>query len=762
MFYYNILEQAEKANQCKKQSQPVVCNVAEILYQSVVVLYVFKASLDTTLFYISWPTEYFKILRLLACIVIFLKIGSMQSYGRSKWIMGILTFVMFRNSWISTGYDFLLDTALLLIGAMGISYKKILKAGFWANFFVLLLAMFGSFTGSISDLVYLESDQFKHSFGIVYPTDFATHITFLFLIGWVLYGEAREFLSCLCALGLCIYVYYYTNSKCSTIVLLLSIISIFYIWGTEKYRKHTPTVRYLSKHIDISLTYAFFICAFIMISLTLLYDTENVILSKLDALLSWRLRLGRNAIDEYGISLFGKAFPQIGLGGTTAWSWTLEYNFVDSSYVLILVRYGLTILLIVCIYAVYMGRKALKHEQRRLLIATALVSVHSMIEHHFMEVEYNLFLLLPLAAYDTHAGDKKKRAVLFCNKKSTYAFMLCVSILATILFPRFVTYMKTIVDILRFDSRENRIYFIMVIAGCILWICLFARFMAKIIIAYISKIPRSRFAFGGMASLLFVFLVAFSKGETIIRQGQNEYSEFLESDRIVVEALLSDDPSEKLYIDHVPELYRREFSGISNKVLAAEGLATKKDSTVITRDEGELRALISAGYEYGKLPSGHAVYTNSESAKEILKEAGVDLTKHYSRQRFVNLQNAASQNGLRTTENGTLLLSGPAESLQHGPGITIYKGTLQICYKLHLISNISMEDNVATAIISSDGGLHIWKEENIPFTDFDKNGNCVYTLERRLVFDCPNVEFRLSVPDGVVLEVLEISFKKIE
>ena len=85
--------------------------------------------------------------------------------------------------------------------------------------------------------------------------------------------------------------------------------------------------------------------------------------------------------NKYGIKLFGTAFDMIGGGNETIIR--PGYNFVDSSFCMILVRYGWIVLLAVFLIYFIVERKALKAGDRKLMVAFALISVHSAIEHHY-------------------------------------------------------------------------------------------------------------------------------------------------------------------------------------------------------------------------------------------------------------------------------------------------------------------------------------------------------------------------------------------
>lgn len=743
--------------------------ITELLYLIIVALYVMKQSFDGTLFYMPWPQNYEYILRIAACAVIFIRLGYTNAYSGSEWFICILTGTAFGFSWISTGYDFLLDIALLTAGAVGISYRKILKAGFWTVLYVLLLAMLGSFAGCIPDLVYRQAGaMIRHSFGIVYPTDFAAHVAFLVLAGWVLYGGTCAPLFACCALGLAVFTYYYCRAKCSVIILVLCALSMIYVSLTEKYSGKSRLLNLFSRWTDNALTWVMTACAVMIICLAYFYNNSNAWAEAFNRLLNNRLLLGRQAMNDYGITWFGTAFDQIGYGGGTVWSSTQihNYNFVDSSYVLILVRYGAASLLALCARYVWMEKKALRNGCRRLAFAAALVAAHSVIEHHLPEICYNLFLILPFADFMQDAKTEQVRASKHF-RIIIYAVALTAGGALALVLPGAVTYLKTIVGLLQWDAPENRLKFIGVVTVGLSAVCLILRILMRIIIDAAGNKSSGRVLFTAkqLLTLGFAFTLLLSEFlyfERTIRQGRQEYAHVLAADSSVIgEITASKETTDVLYIDVLPELYMREFDGIRHMVISAEGLAPRAGTTLITADEGELRTLLEAGYAYGTLPSGNAVYTNSGSARKILEREGIALTGYYSKEKNIDLAETALLNNVTLTERNTLRLDGYEKSLWHGLGVSLYCGTLRVEYKLRLLDCTVSEGAVAIVRISSDWGATVWNQMDIAMEDFDENKECSYVVYTNLVIDCSNMEFLLIVPDGVQMEIEEIKYQKI-
>ncbi len=743
--------------------------ISETLYLAVVALYILKEFLSGTLFNIPWPKYYDCVLRVLMCGVLLLRLKYIFSYAKYDWLICILTCSMFLLSWKSTGYSFLLDTALLSMGAAGIQGGKIIKTGFWTCLDALMITVMGSILGCIPDRIYCDSNQLRHSFGIVYPTDFSAHVTFLALTGWALYGGIRIFPSLLGMASLAAFVYFFCDAKCSTIVLLLAFFAVLY-WGlTEKYKEKSRAADWLIKWGNQFLVWVFLFCAVLMCGLSFFYSPTNTWMTHIDALLSTRLNLGHMAIEKYGVKLFGTAFEQIGFGGGTAWSWALEYNFLDCSYVLILVRYGLMVLTALCIQYMWLEKNFIKNGQRKLAIAAALIAIHSIAEHHLPELAYNLFLLLPFANFH---DNKHKEKIPSLNRKAkctVFIVILSMGLILYIAFPKIVSCLKTIVDLLHWDTPEKHILFIVFFGAALLAISNCGRIVLKLAASYKNivrfRINRRQSVMKAVIAIGLVMILFFAaaNGELAIRYGRKIYQERLEMDSAAIETLLSATDG-NLYIDHLPEIYCRRFAGISPLTMTPEGMAPCENTTLILEDDAEQHVLLDFEYQYGSLPSGLAIYTNSEAVLNASEKAGIRFTKFYNRQTTLDLKALAVRNNLDLTESGGLLLKGYEKSLWHGLGHTIYSGTLRVEYKLHLISRQTdgAADKVAAAKVSSDWGMQVLKQKEIYLEDFDENGQYICTLDIHLMFSCPNMEFLLLVPDGVELEIEQITYRKID
>ena len=105
-----------------------------------------------------------------------------------------------------------------------------------------------------------------------------------------------------------------------------------------------------------------------------------------------RLFLGKNAIDTYDIHLFettGVKF--IGYGGTT--ESVYSYNYVDSSYIQILLSYGIIFLIVLLIGYRLLGKEIVQQQQWYFGLVIVLSAAHSMFDPQLLWLQYNVFVL---------------------------------------------------------------------------------------------------------------------------------------------------------------------------------------------------------------------------------------------------------------------------------------------------------------------------------------------------------------------------------
>ena len=368
----------------------------------------------------------------------------------------------------------LLIVAVAIAGAIGVNADHILTAGIIGNAVMIINNIYLSIirTDEVFGNLYAHSDFFYFGKNVFYfhrmnnrsSTDWASHyfwmiVAYLWIRGKkITWGE-------ICAVGaMDILVYSLTGSNtslvCITFALLITVVYKLYTVrkspsvNAKTEQKDNALECGIKRIVDVCSKYSFVIMAAAMILLTVLYDIGNPVFYRLNLILHERLALGQRGIIENGIHLFASGVNIYG-------NFSLVdpfYNFLDSSYISVLVKMGLLP------FAFYLGiMTSVQIRHRKYLYGALLLAVCALScveEHHLAEVPYNFFVLLLFADFDKEKTDnvlavtKKKKSV---QKISIVSVALSIAFIAGAVFVNYPRY-KALKECDRLDKRAAAIY----------------------------------------------------------------------------------------------------------------------------------------------------------------------------------------------------------------------------------------------------------------------------------------------------------------
>lgn len=305
----------------------------------------------------------------------------LQTYPKKLVLFFLSIFPIILLIKINSGnYAYILYPFLFTISAKNIDFNKIIKTIFYTTILIIIISIIASKLGYIENKIYYRNDgTIRQSLGAVYPTDFAAHIFYIVLsYFYIKKGKIKiyDFIIVTLISGV---LYKYCNARLDSISILLFFISLFFI----KYNKITR-IKKIYKFIIISSIPIF---ALITYLLTINYDSKNLVYIILNIILSGRLQLGYNALTEYGIKLFGQHYIQYGADSGS------YYNFIDSSYLVLLIIYGLYYFILVMITYVYICKRCCEQKDSLMISIILIIGINSMVAQHFMEFAYNPFYL---------------------------------------------------------------------------------------------------------------------------------------------------------------------------------------------------------------------------------------------------------------------------------------------------------------------------------------------------------------------------------
>ena len=381
------------------------CNLSEIFFLGIFAVWLILTYSWTTMAHIPWPPFFYFCVQIGIGLVVLFRYMVMRTSDIKKILFILLVIGSFIIARRYSGVDALLETGFLIAGANDIDYRKILKVYLIVEIPTTICTMIAGYTGVITDLVYHRGEQVRMSFGFVYPTDFAAGIIFM-VTAW---GVLRQVRCTWIEIGLMIISVVLFEKYCdvrnSEIVMMILIICVVYLkirnkLAAKKGKEYTPSL--LLKILCLVAPYGL---AGFMILVSRFYRPDIEWMAKLNTLFSTRLSLGKEVFDRYDIQIWGQDIPMRGNGGST--EVVADYFFIDSSYVNILMRLGLVAFILVMLIISIIMIKNLNLPY--MLMAMAIVCIHSVMEHHMFEVYYDVFLMLPLAKFDVKDIGKRQR-----------------------------------------------------------------------------------------------------------------------------------------------------------------------------------------------------------------------------------------------------------------------------------------------------------------------------------------------------------------
>jgi len=372
-------------------------NLLEKIYLCCFACYYVYIFLGTTMFEAKWTVPIYRFAVIIVAIIWGIKLLDVKKINWKEWVAGILVFSCYAMQYLRTSDKAILILGIFILASMRVSFRKIVLVSTICGIIVMVCAFIASQVGIIEDLVYYLDNTYRHSFGIVYSTDFAAHIFFL-VLGYCYLRDGRlksaEYIGLLL---LAILIYVFCKAKTSTICIILTAVSLK-LWNLHK-EKEGAIIHPFQKLFKILMIVIIPLCATIMIVLTVGYDVQNPVWEKLNHILNGRLAFGHEGFTNYGVTMFGQYIKGAGLARSTT---PPEFYFaLDSSYISILLERGIIFFVMLCIVFVYCSFRAYKRREVYLLILLSMMAIQCMIEHHLPDISYNIFLLLLFAKDNT-------------------------------------------------------------------------------------------------------------------------------------------------------------------------------------------------------------------------------------------------------------------------------------------------------------------------------------------------------------------------
>lgn len=332
---------------------------------------------------------FFRIIRYVSIFIALTKICfcDLKKYSLKKILLICSVMAILIISSIVSSNRMLVWTAIMVIAAYGVDFRRMLKNIYvWEGLLVILI-IFLALIGLTTDRLYFRGEQVRHSLGFKYSTYAPLFLLTLSSIYLYLRKGNLKLIELITLYLLAILMYVLTDTRFepALVVVLASVFYGYQKWGNEKWKK------VIRKVITWIVPVALLVSALAVVA----YDPNNSIWRKINSFTSDRLSLSSEVIKEYGVKAFGNSIEWVGLSriyeGDNS---NDEYNAVDNAYLKILVQFG-ALAMIIFVYAqLLLVCYSLGEKDYYLQMIVILFSIFSILNPHTYEIVFFPFILL--------------------------------------------------------------------------------------------------------------------------------------------------------------------------------------------------------------------------------------------------------------------------------------------------------------------------------------------------------------------------------
>ena len=367
--------------------------ISEKIYLFTLFVWVVVASLVTTTYFVrldGFLSFYRTVLyctTLMLLIKEFMNFSKTIHYFRFHWKQLLIVTAFFIAMFIvAKNRDGLLDINVLLLvfSARDIDFRKLLATFSLATFSVLCLTIFASQQGIIANMFMNADNGYRFSLGFNYVS-FASQRLFFALCSYLMFrGKKISYIELLALFSATIYMYQQTSTSSP---FYLSILILAYALFSIKIFKKG----FIIENFWISrVTNYGFILALVVILYFCFYSSGNLF-HLVDQYTHNRLRLSVEGFQNFGVHLFGQriSFSTLDIFG----NFTSNYNFIDSSFVQLLVIDGL----IVSAFMLFALTKVMKYfvsiRKDIVLACLGVMIIHGMFDPQMLVLRYSPLIL---------------------------------------------------------------------------------------------------------------------------------------------------------------------------------------------------------------------------------------------------------------------------------------------------------------------------------------------------------------------------------
>ncbi len=272
---------------------------------------------------------------------------------------------------------------IFVLASKDINFKRLLKVTLYVLIGTAIYTLISCLCGLIVDILVYRGDNVRHSFGWTSPNQLMIVIFEIISIYMYLKKDKLKWYDFVISIVLLGVGYYFTGSRMCLLATLLLLV-LFALVKYTNIHKLFNKIKWLFYSVPVLLS-------ILILGLTIAYKHYD--LTKVDDYLTGRLLYGSMAIEEYGIKPFGDNIIFTGQRAEGELE-ELEYNYVDSSYLKILINYGPFMLVAILIFLILLTRYSFNKKDYYLLSIILVIELYCFMDSFLFCIELNPYLLL--------------------------------------------------------------------------------------------------------------------------------------------------------------------------------------------------------------------------------------------------------------------------------------------------------------------------------------------------------------------------------
>lgn len=322
---------------------------------------------------------------LVSSIVLRLLIGKKNdNYGLNGLIFSLIFICLTGIVYMKSDKTQVFILGLMIVAAYHIDFRKILRSVFLIKGIYFVITLIAWKLGIVENLLYIENRGIRQSIGFTSYNQGPRELFYLICCYLIIKKKKVSFVEIGLMELLAIYMAYETSSRTTlySITMMLIIITVNKLMNNELFKK-------IFKIRLWKLMFVFgFIIPFIAVKL---YNANPLKYELINRVFTGRLGLSAAALRNYPIKLFGQNIEWITIGARQIFT---EYNYVDDSYLKMLLDYGILYSILIIILLTIVCNFIWRDKNYTLMIVLFFIAMRCMVQSELLTFQTNVFILL--------------------------------------------------------------------------------------------------------------------------------------------------------------------------------------------------------------------------------------------------------------------------------------------------------------------------------------------------------------------------------